>query len=61
MADLTTKELDALSDQLHYERMMVNKYDAARRTCRDQSLTGIYDQYATQHRQNYNELLNYLK
>lgn len=61
MANLTTKELDALSDQLNYERMMVCKYDAAKQDCQDSSVTGLYEQYATQHRQNYNDLLNYLK
>ncbi len=61
MANLTTKELDALSDQLNYERMMVCKYDAAKQDCQDSSVTGLYDQYATQHRQNYTDLLNFLK
>lgn len=61
MANLTTKELDALSDQLNYERMMVCKYDAAKRDCQDSSVTSLYEQYATQHRQNYNDLLNFLK
>lgn len=61
MANLTTKELDAISDQLNYERMMVCKYDAAKWDCQDSSVTGLYDQYATQHRQNYADLLNFLK
>ena len=61
MADLTTKELDALTDQLNYERMMACKYDAARKSCVDASICGIYNQYASQHRQNYTDLLNYLK
>lgn len=61
MANLTTKELDALSDQLNYERMMACKYEAAKQSCQDQSLTASFGLYAQQHRTNYNDLLNFLK
>lgn len=61
MANLTTKELDALSDQLNFERMMACKYEAAKQDCQDQSLTATFGQYAQQHRTNYNDLLNFLK
>lgn len=61
MADLTTKELDALSDQLNYERMMACKYTAAKQSCQDQSLGSDFDRYARQHRENYNDLLQFLK
>lgn len=61
MANLTTKELDALSDQLNYERMMACKYEAAKQSCQDQSLTATFGIYAQQHRTNYNDLLNFLK
>lgn len=61
MANLTTKELDALSDQLNYERMMASKYDAAKQSCQDQTLTAAFGLYAQQHRTNYNDLLNFLK
>ncbi len=61
MADLTTKELDALSDQLNYERMMACKYEAAKQGCQVQDLCGAFDRYARQHRENYQDLLNFLK
>lgn len=61
MANLTTKELDALSDQLNFERMMTCKYEDAKESCQDQALTAAFGQYAQQHRANYNDLLNFLK
>ena len=60
MADLTTKELDALTDQLNYERMMACKYAEAKSGCQGELCT-TYDRYAQQHRDNYQSLLNFLK
>ena len=60
MADLTTKELDALTDQLNYERMMACKYAAAKSECQGE-LCATFDRYAQQHRDNYQSLLNFLK
>ncbi len=61
MADLTTKELAALEDQLGFEKMLCCKYqDAARNTTEDELRTS-YRQYADQHRQNYDTLLGFLK
>lgn len=61
MANLTGKELGALSDQLGLEKMMCCKYQAAAQDCTDQSLTTNFQQYASQHKQNFDCLLNYLK
>ena len=61
MAELTTKELDALTDQLNYERMMACKYTAAKSAVQGQDLSAAFDRYAQQHRDNYNSLLNFLK
>lgn len=61
MANLTTKELDALSDQLNYERMMACKYAAAQEDCGDASLCDTFNRCAQNHRDNYNDLLNFLK
>lgn len=61
MANLTTKELDALSDQLNYERMMACKYTAAQEGCTDASLADAFRRYAQDHKDNYNDLLNFLK
>ena len=61
MANLTTKELDALTDQLNYEKMMACKYTAAQEGCGDTSLSDAFSRYAKCHRDNYTELLNFLK
>lgn len=61
MANLTTKELGALEDQLGFEKVMCCKYQDAMQQCTDQQLKGSYQQYADQHRRNYESLLNYLK
>lgn len=61
MANLTTKELGALEDQLGFEKVMCCKYQEAMQQCSDQELKNSYRQYADQHRQNYEMLLNYLK
>lgn len=61
MANLTTKELGALEDQLGFEKVMCCKYQEAMQQCSDQELKNSYRQYADQHRQNYETLLNYLK
>lgn len=61
MANLTSKELSALSDQLGFEKMMCCKYQAAEQASTDTSLKSSLQQYAQQHKQNYDCLLNYLK
>ncbi len=38
MANLTTKELDALSDQLNYEKLMACKYTPPRRAAPTRAL-----------------------
>ena len=53
MANLTTKELTALSDQ--------RKYQEAAQECTEEDLKPCFQQYADQHRQNYDCLLGYLK
>ena len=54
MANLTTKELGALEDQLTFEKVMCCKYQDAMQQC-------SYQQYANQHRENYESLLKFLK
>lgn len=61
MANLTAKELDAISDQLNFERMMVSKYQTAQQQSSDAALKQDYGQYAAQHRENYENLLQFLK
>lgn len=61
MANLTTKELAALEDQLGFEKMLCCKYQDAAQTTTEPELKTSYQQYAGQHKQNYETLLNFLK
>ncbi len=61
MANLTTKELAGLSDQLAFERVLCCKYQAAVQESTTPELKDRFQQYANQHRHNYTCLLNYLK
>lgn len=60
LANLTTKELTALEDQLNFERVLCCKYQDAARSCNEADLQSSFRQYATQHQQNYQTLLNFL-
>jgi len=60
MPNLTTKELQALNDQLDFERVLHCKYMAAVQDGTDQALKTQFQGLADQHKQNYNCLLNYL-
>ena len=61
MANLTSKELSALEDQLGFEKVLCCKYQAAVQECTEPELKTSFQQYAQQHKQNYDCLLNYLK
>ncbi len=61
MANLTTKELSALEDQLGFEGMLCCKYQDAAQNAGEAELKTIYEGYAAQHKQNYDTLLNFLK
>ena len=61
MANLTTKELAALEDQLVFEKMLCCKYQDAAQQTTETELKNSYNQYANQHRQNYDTLLGFLK
>ncbi len=61
MANLTTKELAALEDQLGFEKMLCCKYQDAAQTTSEAELKTCYTQYAGQHKQNYDKLLSFLK
>lgn len=61
MANLTTKELSALEDQLGFEKMLYCKYQDAAQTATEAELKNSYTQYANQHKQNYETLLGFLK
>ena len=61
MANLTTKELTALEDQLNFERVLCCKYQDAAQSTTEADLKSSFTQYASQHRQNYDTLLGFLK
>lgn len=61
MANLTTKELGALEDQLGFEKVMCCKYQDAMQQSSDPTLKNSYRQYANQHKQNYESLLKFLQ
>lgn len=61
MPNLTAKELAGISDQLDFEKVMCAKYQAAVQETEDTQLKTSFQQYADQHRQNFDCLLNYLK
>ena len=60
MANLTTKELSALEDQLGFEKVLCCKYQDAANTTDDAELKTCYNQYAAQHKCNYETLLGFL-
>ena len=61
MANLTTKELGALEDQLGFEKVMCCKYQDAMQQCSDRELQNSYRKYADQHKQNYETRLKFLQ
>lgn len=61
MPNLTTKELSALEDQLNFERVICCKYQDAAKEISDTDLKNSFTQYATQHKNNYDTLLSFLK
>ena len=61
MANLTTKELSALEDQLGLERLLYCKYQDAAQQSGDGALQAQFRGCAQQHRTNYTDLLNFLQ
>ena len=61
MPNLSTKELSALEDQLGFERMLCCKYQDAAQATTETELKSTYNQYAAQHKQNYDTLLGFLR
>lgn len=61
MPILTTKELQALTDQLDFEKVLHCKYLSAIPECQDQQLKSQLQTCANQHLQNYTALLDHLR
>lgn len=60
MANLTSKELSALNDQLSQEQVLVKKYRMYAQQLTDQQLKTKCEQIATEHQNHYNTLMSYL-
>jgi len=61
MANITSKELSALEDQLNSEQMLVKKYRTFANQCSDQQLKAKCTQIADRHLNHFNTLMNYLQ
>ena len=61
MANLTSKELSALEDQLSFEHTCVCKYQAAAAETGETALRDCFRQHAGVHQQNFNTLLTCLR
>ena len=61
MAQITCKELSALSDLLTMEKNMVAKYKAYACETTDNALKNEYEQIAQRHQRHYDELYANLK
>lgn len=61
MANLTSKELSALEDQINYEQVLVKKYKAMACLCNDTKIRSNFDCYADKHQQHYDTLMTFLQ
>jgi len=61
MANLTSKELSALEDQIGQEQTLVKMYEAMACLCNDTKMQNQLNSFADRHRQHYNTLVNFLQ
>ena len=60
MANITSKELSAIEEQLNYEQLLIKKYKNYAEMCQDAGLKTTCEQLAAQHKNHYNTILNYI-
>lgn len=60
MATLSAKELDALSDELSCEQILIKKYKSYAQMTQDPQLKTACEQMASQHQNHYNTLMGHL-
>ena len=60
MANLTSKELTAIEDQLSSEQTMIKKYQMYAQSCTDPQLKQKCEQIAMKHQEHYQKLFNHL-
>ena len=61
MANLTTKELTALEEQLGSEQVVIKKYRTLISQCSDTTIRSRLENILTRHQHHYDTLINYLK
>jgi len=59
-ANITTKELSAIEDQLSMEQVLIKKFNSYSELCTDPTLKTKCQQIAGKHQQHFNKLMNYL-
>lgn len=60
MANLTSKELSAIEDQLNHEQIMVKKFKMYSQACTDPQLKQKCEQISAAHQAHFNKLLSQL-
>lgn len=60
MANLTTKELSAIEDQLAQEEILVKKYKLMSEQCTDPAIKNQMETFSSKHQSHYNKLLSFL-
>ncbi|MCI9273919.1 MAG: spore coat protein [Clostridiales bacterium] len=60
MAQLSSKELSAIEDQLSAEKLLVSKFKAYAQTCQDPQLKAKCEQLAAKHQSHYDRLYSCL-
>lgn len=61
MANLTSKELSALEDQIGLEETLIKKYEAMAYLCNDTKIQHDLNNFANKHRTHYNSLVSFLQ
>lgn len=61
MANLTSKELTALEEQISGEQVLVKKYESMASLCNDAKLQQDLNSFASKHRAHYNTLISFLQ
>ncbi len=61
MANLTSKELTALEDQLGMEQLLIKKYKSVAGMSSDPQIKAKCEQIASKHQEHFNKLMGHLK
>jgi len=61
MAQITTKELGAISDALAVEQTLIGKYNYYSSIATDTALKSKYEQLANRHQHHFDELYSHIK